>query len=104
MTNTEITKADGCLLDQTARNSARNIPRRLEKLLRKGESIDIDDCESVQAWINATFDELKSFPSEHLTFRLQCLHTGLGLLSIALEKEEEMEQAAVSNEFGVSTS
>jgi hypothetical protein len=97
MTNRSITKVNGCALDQTRGNASRGIRGRLEVLLREGEVLDTDDHESVQEWINLTFDELKSFPSEHLSFRLHCLHTGLGLLSVALEKEEEMRQLTLSN-------
>jgi len=60
---------------------------KLESLIQRGKSIDPGDSASILRWMNATFSQLESYSSEHLSFRLHCLHTGLTLLSIALEKE-----------------
>jgi hypothetical protein len=95
MINRSKSKANDCLCDQTGGNAAMGFRGRLEILLQRGTDLDIDDCESVQEWINAIFTELKSFPSEHLSFRLHCLHAGLALLSISLDKAGEVEQQAL---------
>lgn len=68
------------------------IRERLEILLNKGNNVDIDALESIREWMNEVFTELESFPSEHRTFRLHCLHTGLTLLSIASDKAGEDER------------
>ena len=99
MINRNNARVNDCLFDQTRENAARSVRGQLEMLLRDGENLDINDCESVQEWINAVFGELKSFPSEHLSFRLHCLHTGLVLLSISVDKAEKMEQPALSDEL-----
>jgi hypothetical protein len=99
MINRSKSKGNDCLCDEMGGSAARNIRGCLEILLQQGTDLDIDDCESVQEWINAIFTELKSFPSEHLSFRLHCVHTGLSLLSISLDKAGEMEQQALAEQI-----
>jgi hypothetical protein len=90
------TNANDCLLDDARGNAAKVINGTLQTLLQKGENLDIEDSESVQEWINIVFDQLKSFPSEHRTFRLHCVHTGLDLILISLDKAAEMEPPGIN--------
>jgi hypothetical protein len=75
------------LLKQIDRTDPDCRKKNIELLIEMGRNIDVNDFNSLYGWINSTFTQLESFSSEHLTFRLHCLHTGLAMLSVALEKE-----------------
>ncbi len=79
------------LLDHSRGNAAKKVRVPLEILLQRGSDLDMENCESVQEWINMVFEELRPFPSEHRTFRLHCVHIGLALLTISMEKSEQMK-------------
>ena len=87
MINKSKTTTQVPLLNQLNSRDPEHIEKQLECLIEEGKNIDINDFKSLYDWVNSTFTHLEPFLSEHLSFRLHCLHTGLTLLSIALEKE-----------------